>query len=711
MKHACNRARIFLLAILIVITSTGLCQPIVSLTADSTVTATSSASFTQALTNVSDGGTIRISGTCTLPSTFTWPTQGKSITITGATDTATLDASALSSLVFGDNVTFDGVTLKLRSGGTVYANGHRLVIRENVNVQNVATLYGGGNTTTVASTDMTVLAGTYAKIYGGGRGGLVTGDVHTYVGGNVNQDIDVSNHSGTNNIFGGCNGGIVKGSVYLTVADNAQAHYLYGGSNGTSATVKGAIHLDVKGGKMMSIYGGGTNSNAGCTVITTITGGTVEQVFGANESASHTGDIILRMFGGTVTRRIYGGCYNNYGTSSGWSSARGVNGDISLVIGSGANITFSSSENDRAIYATSRQKSDVDTGTCKLIYSDSSAHTKYKNKVGAQDFAMKLIMSGKSAADSTHTLNHQKTSDTTITESCNNCSHTATASLVLDPSLSCEYTGGPVCPVTVFHTGTWYGEEMEVTYSDNVSIGTLRATATAIYARNSITLSLPFSITKVTPQTPNLTAVNETVQGQANGKILGLTPEMEYSSDGVSFSPVTDPDMELCPGVYYVRIPETDTHFASKTVTVTIKTDRHVIDTDLLEIKYQLPLDASVTSVSIAPRLIAALDTLLYSKVGFEVSKKCENGEWSAFEAIETNVAFISIMGTVNGTDVTYTPDQEYGEGASYFFVQNMTVTAEDFDIPLRIRAYVVTQDGYTVYGNAAELILSATLK
>jgi len=711
MKHAFKLAKAFLLALLILITSTGLCQPIKALQTTSTVTATSSADFINALNNVPDGGTIRISGVCTLPSSFTWKSHGKAITVTGVTEDATLDASAISSLVIGDDVTFDHIKLNFRSGGSIYANGHKLIIKENVTVNNVATLYGGGNATTVAKTDITVLSGTYAKIYGGGRGGVITGDVHAHVGGSVNQGIDVSNHSGTNNIFGGSNGGIVKGSVYLTVADQAKAHYLYGGSGGASATVKGGIYLDVKGGDMMSIYGGGSNSNSGCNIITTVTGGSVEQVFGGSESASHTGNVILRIFGGIVTRRIYGGCYNNYDKSSGWSSSRGVTGDITLVIGSGANIAFSSSDNDRAIYARSRHKTNVDTGTCELVFSDASANTKYKNKLGAQDLAMMIIMSGKSVADSTHTLKHEKASETTITESCTSCDRTVTATLELDPSRSIEYTGKAVCPAKIIYTGTWLGEDTEITYSNNVNIGTLTATATAVYARDSITLTLPFSITKITPPIPKLTAVNETVQGQANGKILGLTTEMEYSIDGQSFLPVTDPNMNLCPGMYLVRIPETDIRFASETVTVTVKTDRHVIDQDLLQIKYQLPIDASLQSTSVSPRLVASLDTLLYSKVGFEIASQSENGEWSAFEVLETNVAFISIIGSVGDTTVTYTPEQEYGEDASYFFVQNIpAISAGDFGTLLRIRAYVVTQDGYTVYGNTAELRLSAAL-
>ena len=322
MKQVFNRTRAFLLAILILVTSTGLYQPIVALEDDMTVTVDSSTSFADALKTVPDGGTLLISGTCTLSPTFSWKKHSKSITIKGATRDAKLDVSSVSNLVIRDSVIFEDLTLVFPSGGSVFANGNKLVIKESVTVKNVATLYGGGYRTTVNSTDITVLSGTYATIYGGGlhNAGVndisVKGDIHAYVGGNVNSTIDHSNHSGSNNVFGGSNGGLIKGSVYLTFGDNAKAHYLFGGSCNSSA-VKGSIHLNVTGGKMMSIYGSGDNSNAGlnpdsgCNIFATITGGEVEQIFGGSQSANHKGNITLRVLGGTITRRIYGGCYNN----------------------------------------------------------------------------------------------------------------------------------------------------------------------------------------------------------------------------------------------------------------------------------------------------------------------------------------------------------------------------------------------------------------
>lgn len=798
MKRVFNRTRAFLLALLILVTSTGLCQPIVALEEDAPITVTTATEFTNALNSVPDGGTILISGTCTLAPTFKWSSHQKTITIKGETPDAKLDASSVSNFVIRDSVIFEDLTLVFPSGGNVYANGNKLVIKESVTVKNEAYLYGGGiSSSSVKQTDITILSGTYKMIYGGSDGGTVQGDVHAYIGGNVNASTDHTYHDSNDGpiykVFGGSKGGTIGGSVYLTFAGDAKVNYLYGGSS-DSGSIKGSIHLNVTGGKLMSIYGGGSNSNAGlnseagCNIYATITDcDYVEQIFGGSENANHKGNVTLRILGGTITRRIYGGCYNNYSSGSGWTSSRCVDGDITLVIGSGANITFSSSENDRAIYAKSRQKTDIDTGTCKLVFADSSAYTKYNGKTGAQDFAMKLIIgTSKKAADSTHTLTHTKTSDTAITESCSTHSDCliSMATLAL-ASNQFEYTGSAITPATMTYTGTWLGDEPTISYSNNVNAG--KATVSANYERYSINLTTSFTInksaaatpeltasteavqgqivgkilglttrmeystdgetfipvtdpdmefsigtyffkipetvnqfasetvtvtiTKFTTATPALTAVNETIQAKADGKILGLTTEMEYSIDGETFIPVTDPDMTLIPGTYLVRIPETGTHFASETVTVTIGTDRHIMDIRLLDVKYQLPLGASLTSESISPRLIASLDTLYYDKVGFEISRQSEDGEWSEFERLETNVAFISIMGTVDGAEVTYTPGEEYGNGASYFFVQNISaISSEDFDTVLRIRAFVVTEDGYTLYGTPAELRLSAVL-
>ncbi|MBQ8850586.1 MAG: hypothetical protein IJ011_09670 [Clostridia bacterium] len=437
----------------------------------------------EAINNVENGGTITVKGTYTLPSGFNWTAHGKSVTITGGT----FDASGLSVLNIRDNVTFDNVTLKWK--GTVCANGNALKVDSDVTVSGtVSAIYGGGGGTTVASTSLTLLSGNYYKIYGGSNKGTVTGDTNVYVGGSANSACDAASHDAIYTVFGGGVSDTVGGNTNLTVADNMKANYIYGGSQGSGAKISGTAYLNAIGGNVMSIYGAGKDVDCVSNTVTTVTGGTFEQIFGGSEGAMVTGNVLLRVWGGTVSRRIYGGCYNEYDLFK-WQSSRGVSGNITLVLGSGANITFSSSDDDIAIYAGSRHRKDVD-GMTNLVFSDPSATS---IKTGAQDGTMAMIMIGVSVYNNKHTLTH-KASENVITETCScGCGHTATATLKLAENASLQYDGQPKTPVTVEYSSGWLGEPLgEITYTNNTDIGT--ATATAAYTRESQTVTLSFEI-------------------------------------------------------------------------------------------------------------------------------------------------------------------------------------------------------------------------
>ena len=442
-----------------------------------------------AINNSENGGTITVKGTYTLPSSFNWTSHGKSVIITGGT----FDASAVSTLNIRDSVTFDDMTLKWT--GTVYANGNSLKVDSDVTVSGTVTaIYGGGNGTTVASTDLTLLSGNYKTIFGGSNKGTVSGDTNVYVGGTANSECDASSHSATYTVYGGGNGDTIGGNTYLTVADSMKANYIYGGSMTAGAKISGTAYLDAKGGTVMSVYGAGKNVDCVANTVTTITGGTFEQVFGGSEEASVTGDVLLRVWGGTISRRIYGGCYNDYSGSSlfnkKWQSSNCVSGTITLVIGSGANITYSSSDSDKALFAKSRRNNEVKDGNSRLFFSDPSASTV---KTGAQDLVMQLIMSGVAVANEKHTLSHT-VDNNVITETCScGCGHSATAALTLDPNASLQFDGTAKTPVFIEYSENFIGEPLgEITYANNTDIGT--ATATAELSREALTATLSFDI-------------------------------------------------------------------------------------------------------------------------------------------------------------------------------------------------------------------------
>lgn len=693
--------------------------PVFSAGESDTVTLTSGSNLNTAISQVKDGGTIVIDGTHSLASN-SWTAHGKTVTITGGT----LDASALSTFTLGDSVTFEDMTLTLKSGSTVYANGNALTISTDVTVNNGGTIYGGKSSGTLnGDTNITILSGSFTRIYGGSNGGTINGNTNLYVGGTANADCDASSHSSTYLIFGGGNNDKISGKTSVTIADSAKANYIYGGSNGTSCSIGGGTNLYFTGGNAMSLYGANKSADTKCNSNVVMTGGSIEQLFGGCEGSGLTGNVTVKALGGTVTRRIYGGCYNETNENNdGFLTSRYVNGTVRLYIDANLTVdyTFKTTQTvlgfpvtidgpDWSIYAHSRHNTLSDTEISKIIYTDNKAYTKYNGSLKAQDLTMQLIMGSTSAADEIHLYTYSS-NGATITETCSldHTSHSNTATLALDDSVSRAYTGSPIEAAKVVYGSEWDGDICEITYSNNVNVGTATATCTG----HGNTVSLDFEITKATVSAPSLSAVGESVQGQADGRISGLTTAMEYSADGgTTYQPITDTNMKFAPGTYIIRIPETATSKASAPVTVTISEGRHVIDTAALSIRFQLPESHTAESESTTLRIISTVDHLNYKKVGFQVWMENESGEMIDQDPLETNQVFTSIVGSDGKSAVTYTPSEEFGSTSAYFFTQKFNdISNEHFDKTIRIRAYVVTSDGYTVYGEQVECTVTGLL-
>ena len=452
----------------------------------------------KALKEVVDGGIIVLQDTVTID---TWEKHNKEVSITGGT----LQMTWSNDIVINDSVNFYNINLLVNSATNVYANGNSVTIGKNVVWTGSPTLelHGGGMAgTTVASTDLTVLSGTYKSIFGGSKSGTVLGDTNLFVGGTVNSDVDETDHAIDCFVFGGGNGDTIKGSTNVTFGGDAKVVYLFGGSNNANANIANGSNLNVTGGKGMSAYAGNRNVDAKSGANAVITGGTFEQVFGGNERASMTGDVDMRVMGGTITRRVYGGCYNDTSGLS-FSTSYYVNGEISLTIGN-ATIDLSSSESDRSIYARSRYNKDIEN--TQLVFSNETAYNSYKNKLAAQDSTMKLFMGSLSAADELHcymyTLNNN-----VITQTCKyHDTHSATASLSLEENLVEVYNGVALEPASLEYSGNWEYDQPEIVYQNNekggvatcsVSIGdqTIEDTFTIIEAPTilggSVRLSTP----------------------------------------------------------------------------------------------------------------------------------------------------------------------------------------------------------------------------
>ena len=407
----------------------------------------------RALEKVVDGGIIVLQDTVALTE---WTEHKKTVTITGGN----LDATSLTSLQIYDNVTFTNIGLKVNAEEYICANGYTVVMGEGVSLSNAVDVYGGGTDgTTVPGTSLTLLSGTYRCVYGGSLRGTVDGDTYLTVGGTVNANIDAFNHDGLQYFFGGGYNDRITGSTYFTFGGNAKAVHLFGGSN-DGGTIGGSTNLTVEGGSSMSMYGAGRNADMNCDANTKVTGGQFEQVFGGCERADLTGRVDLRLLGGEVTRRIYGGSYND-GTSY------KVSDGIVLTLGD-VNVSYTSSNSDRGIYARSRYKGDVEDS--QIVYASATAYSKYKNNVGGQDLGATLIMGSTSAADSYHYYAYEET-DGVITQTC--AIHTdfsARATICVDND-ALQYAGDKVTPVSVLCDNEWEYDIPNVCYQDNVLLG------------------------------------------------------------------------------------------------------------------------------------------------------------------------------------------------------------------------------------------------
>ena len=356
------------------------------------------ATLNRAIEQVYEGGTVYITDTYTVDSDFTWKSHLKPVEISGGT----FNATAVSSFKIADDTTFNDVALNFKSGAEVFANGCELKIGEDVVVSGKPYLYGG-STTAVESTSLEIYSGSYQYICGGGKGADVTQNTSVIVGENVNGDLDETDHNGGVYIIGGCNDGVVGGNTNLIIGGNAKSTYIIGAGIGASSKVSGKTKVEINGGAFMGAYAGSTNGKCADTELTLL-GGTIEQVFGGCENASMTGNTRLNILGGTVTRRIYGGCYNELTSGGEWKNQNHVSGNTTVFLSSKANVVFGNF-NDYGIFACSRYKSHFDNENSTIIYENSDAKSKFSNMLGQKDWMSKLISSWPEAAQAVTTLN------------------------------------------------------------------------------------------------------------------------------------------------------------------------------------------------------------------------------------------------------------------------------------------------------------------
>lgn len=502
-------------------------------------------SLSDALNDIADNGTIVVDGIVVV--TEALGAHAKTVTIKGGASGGELDFTGLTGdICLGDHITFDKITLKFTENANLFAGGYTVKMEEGVDMPNAIKIYGGKREATVVSTNLTLLGGEYSEIYGGSYNGNVIGDTHLYVGGKANSTCDESSHDRLNVIYGGSRitsgSKTIGGTAYTVFTGDAKANYLYGGNYG-SGTIIGGTDITVSGGKTMAVYGANGSGDYIGDAKLEISGGTMEQVFGGSEGGSMTGDVALDITGGTITRRVYGGCYNEVSWLGEWSTSRYVDGTITLTLYSGATIDYSFTSNeDNAIYARSRHEDVSGTEVSHLVYADQAAKTKFENNLKKFSY-----MSGVSTADHIH-YHTYTASGAVITQNCidSKCSASATVAVEGTP----VYNGTAVTPAKVTYSGDWFGGELDVAYAGNDQVGTGTASITC----GGVTASCNFTIA----------APSMTMNGESYGSLEDAIAAARQTEGADTIT--LEKDLELSSGL----VIDTDvTLTADKEVTIT----------------------------------------------------------------------------------------------------------------------------------------------
>ena len=181
-----------------------------------------------------------------------------------------------------------------------------------------------------------------------------------------------------------------------------------------------------------------------------------------------------------------------------------------------------------------------------------------------------------------------------ITEKCDYCGHKATAALTMDSS-DLSYTGNPIEPVKVIYSDGWLGGELPITYENNTKV--TEQGAKAKITKENVTATCSFMITKANRTKPVISAIPETVKGKGDGKISGLTTDMEWSLNGTIYKEVTDSDMVFAPGTYFIRYQENENQNRSEPTEVTVADGTTFLSVNMLAIPSAFTLESDKTAL------------------------------------------------------------------------------------------------------------------
>ena len=209
-------------------------------------------------------------------------------------------------------------------------------------LMNIGSVYGGGNMAASSVGSITIGCtgnkGHIENVFGGANQADITGSINLQINGG-----DIGNVFGGNNADGGISGTITVtvgnnpsgcpvfkiGNVYgggnlakYGNADDNKGNYpvvniqsgtittgVYGGGLGNTAIVYGNPQVNVTGGTIGSVYGGGNAAAVtGSTNVSIATATVTGSVFGGGNAAGISGTTTVGVSSGSIGTGIYGGC-------------------------------------------------------------------------------------------------------------------------------------------------------------------------------------------------------------------------------------------------------------------------------------------------------------------------------------------------------------------------------------------------------------------
>lgn len=186
---------------------------------------------------------------------------------------------------------------------------------------------------------------------------------------------------------------------------------------------------------------------------------------------------------------------------------------------------------------------------------------------------------------------------TVLTEKCV-CGHEATATLT-PPAGNVVYDGCEKQAATVTYSSGWASGAFTITYANNVNVGT----ATASITKDGQTATVYFSICKAEQSAPIVGKVDETIAGKKDGKLTGLTKQMEFRKDGeTEYTGITHAQ-NLAAGKYYVRKKEDHNHHASAETEVILAPGRKLIVTYIADGNVIATKEVSYGEDAVAPTI------------------------------------------------------------------------------------------------------------